>query len=226
MKQRRVALPAFLLVPTLVVSSASLAAAQALQKSMYVSVVDQAGAPVPNLTPADFVVREDNVAREVRRVEPATDPMQFAILVDTSNNSRRDIPYIKDALPSLVKTLIAGGKNQLALIGFGERPTIFADYSSRPGDVEKGLSLVWSTPQSHARFLDAILETSQGLKKREASRPNIVAIVSEGPESSFRYYDQVLGPLRASGAAFHVVLLGTPYLASNDEANSRNIVLD
>src|SRR5262249_19214648 len=66
----------------------------------------------------------------------------------------------------------------------------------------------------------------QGLKKQEASRPNIVAIVSEGPESSFRHYDQVLGPLRASGAAFHVVLLGTPYLASNDEANSRNIVLD
>jgi VWFA-related protein len=193
---------------------------------MYVSVVDQAGAPVPNLTPSDFVVREDNVAREVLRVEPATEPMQIAILVDTSNNSRRDIPYIKDALPGFVKTLMDGVKNQIALIGFGERPTIFADYSSRPKDVEKGLSLVWSTPQSHAMFLDAILETSQGLKKREAGRPNIVAIVSEGPESSFRYYDQVLGPLRASGAAFHVVLLGTPFLGSNDESRSRNIVLD
>src|SRR4051794_19721953 len=38
---------------------------QAHERSMYVSVVDQSGAPVPNLAPADFIVREDNVAREV-----------------------------------------------------------------------------------------------------------------------------------------------------------------
>ena len=51
---------------------------------MYVSVLDKAGAPVPDLGPADFIVREDNVAREVLRVAPATDPMQIAILVDNS----------------------------------------------------------------------------------------------------------------------------------------------
>src|ERR1700686_3748723 len=48
--------------------------AQALQKSMYVSVVDQAGAPVLDLGPSDFIVREDNVAREVLKVVPADEP--------------------------------------------------------------------------------------------------------------------------------------------------------
>src|SRR5260370_7517957 len=33
--------------------------AQAVQKAMYVSVVDQAGAPVPDLRPSDFIFRED-----------------------------------------------------------------------------------------------------------------------------------------------------------------------
>src|SRR5262245_25640136 len=58
--------------------------AQALQRSIYASAVDQNGAPVPNLGPADFVVREDKVAREILAVAPATDPMQIALLVDNS----------------------------------------------------------------------------------------------------------------------------------------------
>src|SRR5438045_3997601 len=39
--------------------------AQSNQRSLYVSVVDNAGAPVPDLGPTDFEVREDNAVREV-----------------------------------------------------------------------------------------------------------------------------------------------------------------
>ena len=57
---------------------------QALERSLYVTMLDKSGAPVPNLGPTDFIVREDNVAREVLRVVPASDPMQIAIMVDNS----------------------------------------------------------------------------------------------------------------------------------------------
>src|SRR5262245_16934721 len=53
--------------------------AQPNQRSMYVSVVDEAGAPVPDLGTGDFVVREDNTAREVLSVRPADEPMQIAL---------------------------------------------------------------------------------------------------------------------------------------------------
>ena len=49
----------------------------------------------------------------------------------------------------------------------------------------------------------------------------IVAITTEGPELSGRHYDTVLEPLRASGAAFHVVSVGAP--VNND--HNRSIVL-
>ena len=58
---------------------------------MYVSALNDAGAPVPDLGPSDFIVREDNMAREVLRVEPAVEPMQIALLVDTSQAARNDI---------------------------------------------------------------------------------------------------------------------------------------
>ena len=62
--------------------------AQANRRSIYASVLDKEGAPVLNLGPADFVVREDNRTREILSVEPATAPMQVALLVDNSGRSR------------------------------------------------------------------------------------------------------------------------------------------
>src|SRR6266853_1780711 len=93
---------ALLLVSAFAMTHATSVGAQALQKSMYVSVVNKAGAPVPNLTPSDFIVREDNVSREVLRVAPADEPMQIAVLVDTSQTARDDISHMRTALPPFV----------------------------------------------------------------------------------------------------------------------------
>src|SRR5436190_11486537 len=153
----------------IVARPAPLVIAQTLQRSLYVSVVNEAGAPVPDLGPADFVVREDNVAREVLRVDPADEPMQIAVLVDTSQTARDNISYMRTALPPFVTTLTnpneAGRKNQVALIAFGERPTIFTDYTTSAADLQRGINRIWSQTNSGAYLLDAILEVGQGIKK-------------------------------------------------------------
>src|SRR5690349_15664445 len=138
--------------------------AQGRERSMYVSVVDQSGAPVPDLGPADFVVKEDNVTREVLRVVPTDDPMQIAILVDTSASARDDIAHIRQALPAFVTALTtpngAGRRSEVAIIGLGERPTILSEYSSNPRDVQKGIDRIWSLQGSGMYLLDAIIEVS------------------------------------------------------------------
>jgi VWFA-related protein len=225
----RIVLAAFLLMAA-ALATAPRVVAQAIQKSMYVSVVNEAGAPVPDLGPSDFVVREDNVAREVLRVAPADEPMQIALLVDTSQQARNDISHMRTALPPFVTALTnpneAGRKNEVAIIAFGERPTIFTDYTTSAADLQKGINRIWSQQNSGAYLLDAIVEVVQGFKKREAKRPVIVAIAAEGLELSYRYYEQVLGPLGDSGAAFYALMVGTPFNDLTDEGRSRSIVLD
>jgi von Willebrand factor type A domain len=204
--------------------------AQPIERALWVSVVDQAGSPVDGLRTSDFIVREDNVAREVLRVAPAEQPMEIALLVDTSQTARNDISHIRQALPAFVETLTkpneAGRRNQIALIAFGERPTIFTEYTTDYAALKKGIDRIWALDNSGAYFLDAILETVQGFKKREASRPVIVAIVVEGLEFSYRQYDQVLGPLKDSTAPLYAIMLGTPRDGTSTEARSRMIVLD
>src|SRR6185436_17051338 len=80
----------------------ALLVAQALQRVMYVSVVDGDGNPVPDLGPADFVIREDKVTREVLRVDPATDPMQVALLVDNSQAANAYLLDYREGLTAFV----------------------------------------------------------------------------------------------------------------------------
>jgi hypothetical protein len=201
--------------------------AQAIQRAMYVSALTDAGAPIPDLGPSDFVVREDNLAREVLKVEPAVDPMQIAILVDTSQGARDDISHMRTALPPFIKTLTTGEvKNEVAIIAIGERPTVFTNYTFSQVELKKGVDRIWSMQGSGAYLLDGIIEVCQGFKKRGAQRPVIVAVLSEGPELSNRQHDQVLEPLRAAGAAFHAITMGRPSTSLSDETRNRNMVLD
>jgi VWFA-related protein len=195
-----------------------------------VSVLDEAGNPVANLGPADFVVREDNTAREVLRVAPADEPMQIAVLVDNSTAARDEIPHFRQALPPFVAALTGAAegdvKSEIAIIALGERPTVFADYTTNRAALQKGIDRLWALQGTGAYLLDAIIEVCQGFKKRDARRPVIVAISAEGPELSNRQHDQVLDPLRASGAAFHAITIGRPSSSLSDEMRNRNMVLD
>jgi hypothetical protein len=226
---KRPVFAALMLVATAGVASAVLFA-QANQRSMYVSVVDEAGVPVSTLEPADIVVREDNVAREILHIEPATDPMQVEILVDNSQAARDYINDIRTALPPFVDALAvptaSGRHNEVGLVAFGDRPTILAEPSIDSAQVRKGIDRVFSLSSSGSYLLDAIIDVCKGFKKREAMRPVIVTLTTEGPEFSNRHYDLVLTPLRDSGAAFNVFVIGPMSSDMSDEARNRAVVLD
>jgi len=200
------------------------------ERTLYVSVLDQDGAPVPDLGPSDFVVKEDNITREVLRVVPATDPMQVAVLVDTSQAARNQIQYMRQALPPFAAAMTAPNENNLrsevAIIGIGERPTILSEYSSDPAKVKKGIDRIWSLQGSGMYLLDALVEVSQGLKKREASRPVMIGIATAGVEYSNRHHDQAIDPMKSIGAAFYMLALGQPDTSLSIESRERAIVYD
>jgi hypothetical protein len=203
---------------------------QALERSLYVSMLDKAGMPVPNLGPADFVVREDNVSREVLRVVPASDPMQIAILVDTSVAATGFIVDVRRALPAFIEKLTvptaSGGRNEVAIVTLGSRPQILED-SLEAAPLVKATDRLWAEATAGGYYLlDGIIEISQGFKARESARPIIVAIVSEGLELSSRHPEQVLTPMRQAGAAFHAIRVGLPVTSIENEDRFRDQVLD
>ena len=171
--------------------------------------LNDAGAPVPDLGPADFIVREDNVAREVlQRRAGRSSRCRSRSSSTTARRRATYIPHIRPALPAFVDSADRRGgvKNEVAIIAVGERPTILTDYTIEPGASCRRASTA-SGRCSGTRRLPARRASSKSARASRSAaraRPVIVAITTEGPEFSDRQHDQVLDPLRASGAALHV----------------------
>jgi hypothetical protein len=80
-----------ILVPAVIALTPTQAWSQSPERTVYAIVVNHAGAPVENLGAADFVVKENGSAREVRAVSAAADPVDIAVLVNTGDGNIRDV---------------------------------------------------------------------------------------------------------------------------------------
>ncbi len=211
---------------TLWLGCAAALGAQARERVAFVSVVDrQTGAPVTELTPRDIVIREDRVAREVLRVSRASGPLPVAILVDNSTAAEPAIADIRNALTSFVTAL--GDTGPVTLISMADRPTVVTDYTNTPATVVAGIQRIFSRPASGVTLLDAVLETANGLMKRESERAAIVVLSAGGLEQSSLHWSRVVERLAASGATLNVVNLSPPGRATfDDAARQRDTLLD
>ena len=210
----------------LVCSTAGLDARQAVERRLYVSVVDEKGVPITDLAVKDFVVREDGAIREVLRAGRATDPMQIAVLIDDTQAATAMILEERRALQAFVKALHEG--NEMALLTFGERPGILVDYTVTLPALMAGVDKVFARPGSGSYLLETIMETTTGIQKREAKRPVIVAITTEGEEFSNDYHVTVVEALQRSRAQFHAIVrsLGDGSQASDANRNRTFVLAD
>ena len=200
-------------------------ARQAQERVVYASVIDESGQPVPNLGPEAFVVREDEIQREVLRVTPATSPMPVAVVVDNSQAMAKTITDLRRGLTTFFNGI--EGLGPVTLVTVADRPTIALGYTTSQKDILDAANRLFHTPGSGATLLDAISDVAKGLAKREADRASIVLVTGEFTDFSHVVYQDVLRELRTSGAALHAVVLTNPAQSlTNDEARNRATVLD
>jgi hypothetical protein len=217
-----------------IAASVTLAAVPAAQqretreRHIYIGVTDKNGTPVPTLAPADVVIKEDGATREVTKVSPAPPPSHLMLLVDDGSVAELLIPDLRIALAGFLK--IVDGMSpvpQVALMTFGDRPTMVVPYSETTLPVGEAVGKMFSRPQAGAHFLDAIMDTAAGMRRAKAPRPVIVAFVGEGgPEFSNVTHDRVGEALQAARASLWTVALQAPGgQAMYSEARERSQVL-
>ena len=193
------------------------------ERTMFVSALNSRGEVVEGLGTSDFVVTEDGRRREVLRVSSALEPIDIAVLVDNSAASMKAIPSIRDGLRDFATQMAVG--NQIALIALADRPTIFVDYTSSPERFGQGIGRLFPMSGSGMTLLDAIIEVSAGLRRREAPRAVIIPIITNGAEFTNRYARDVVAAVRQAGASLHAIVIGNLTLGSTEE-RERAFTLD
>ena len=202
------------------------AASQPVERDMYVSVLNQSDTPVLTLGVSDFIVREDGRVREVLRARRATDMIDIAILVDTSQALGNQVSDVRNGLTAFIGQMREHAR--ISVIGLGDRPTIYADYTNSPEPLSKAVGRIFPIVGAGAYTLDAITETLKGLETRKPERSAIVVVWAGGREFSNQSYTTVLEALAARGTALHVgaVGAGVPPDSGTTEGRNREIVFD
>lgn len=208
--------------------------AQSVERRMIVTVLDGDDNPVGNLDPRDFVVREDGAAREVLRVEPAGAARQIAVLVDTSEAAARATRDFRAGLSAFFEAMHEG--NEISLISFGGPPRILVGSTGNLGRLQDGLGDVFGFAGSAAYLLDAMAQAAEGFARREAARPILMALTTEGVDYSNVRAREVFERVRESGAAVYTLLVAGRGRARVDpglldarrqqEEMERNLVLE
>lgn len=198
---------------------------QAREGRVYISVTDDH--KIVPITAADVTVSEDGRAREVLKVEKASAPLQIALLVDDSQAAQAAISDIRTALKQFVaKVLDANADSQIALITFGERPTLLTDYTNSKASLERGITRIFARQGSGAYMLEAIVSATRGIVARDAERAHIIVVGTEGVEFSNDHYERVLAHLAESGASlWALTLTAGPRADETDEVRNRGVVI-
>lgn len=197
---------------------------QGRERTLFVSAVDDKGEPVEGLGPEAFVVRENNQRREVLRVSRATEPIDIALLVDNSQAADDEITFIRDALSKFAATMAPD--NRIALVALADRPTVLVEYTGDVKRLNDGIGRLFPMSGSGMTLLDAIVETSRGLEKREGPRAVLIPVVTDGTEFTNRYSKDVVAALKRAGAALHALAMGTFYHSEEHATRERSFLLD
>ncbi len=194
------------------------------ERTLFVSAVDQKGEPVEGLGPDAFAVREGGRRREILRVSPATEPMDVAIFVDNSQAAQAAIPFFRDALPAFVTALT--GDVRVALIGLAERPTVIVPYTTDKAQVNAAIGKIFSIAGSGMTLLDALFETSRGVRSRKTPRAAFVPVFTDNVEFTNRYSKDIVRELTRDGVSLHVVGIGRFAYQDDHPIRERAFLID
>lgn len=182
-------------------------AAQGGDKSIFVAVVDDSGAPVSGLTTDNFLIREDQIDREVVAVKPATQPICVALLADTTKDAEDYVPDIRNGLKGFVEQLAGKAPNaEISLWEFGQAAIRIKDFTSDAAGLNRDIGRLFPKPNSSSVLLEALHAASEAIGKRPCPRKAIVVLNLEPSEEvSAQQPKQVLQSMLKSRAQLWVL---------------------
>lgn len=178
-------------------------------RTVYVTVNDDKGTPVTDLTTADFAVKEGGKDRDLLNAELATAPMQVAIIVDDNGTG-----LFRSSVALFIQKLLGHGEFAISVIT-GQTMRI-VDFTTSTQALSTAISRLGARPGTPdgGQLLEGIADAARALTKREATRPVIVVLTVGGEEHSPIQAHEVLNHLKDSGASLHVISVANSALRS------------
>jgi hypothetical protein len=177
------------------------AAAPPTTRIVYVTVVDDDRMPVPGLTPADFDVKDGGKVGEIISVEPASEKIRLALMVEEGLT-----PYfeVRLGLVEFVKRMTRVAQISLIVVTF--RNHTIVEFTSDPNGLIAGLNRIQLNQRTQAAQVpEAVSDMARAFEKMKPARPVIVLLAFEVEQEATSEPEAILTRLAKSGAQLSVV---------------------
>ncbi len=194
---------------------------QGRTNTVFVTAVEESGAPVLDLAASDFTVKEDGKRRDVVKVEVANVPMQVMILVDDNGSG-----IFRSGIAQFVQQL--QGRAEIAMSSVVGQTQKLVDYTTNMDALQTAISTLTARPGTPdgGQLLEGIFQAAKDQEKREARRPVIVALTVGGEEHSTLPAHHVLDQLAKTGTALYVISVASSQLRGRVAVSKPSALLD
>jgi hypothetical protein len=195
-------------------------------RTVYVTVTDGQGSAVPDLSPADFTIKEGGKEREVTRAQPATARMRLTVMAEERLLGDGSVRL---GLFEFMKRLQPTAET--AFISIGLRNTTIVNYTTDLNAIVAGINGLPHNPSPNSNLTEGMLDITKALERDRAERPVIVVVALAGGQAGGASSNEVLNQLRQSGATMNVVSISTNQAAGGvgslaDESNREQVLGD
>ena len=183
----------------------------ATTRTVFVTITDSKGAPVPDLTAANFKIKEGGKDREITKAVPATTKAHLALMVEER--------LIGDAQTRLglfefVKRL--SGVAEISLVTVGLKNTSLTPFVTDVNVVLKAINELSLNPQPTSNLTECISDMAKIFDEQNVERPVMVVVAFAGGQVGAAA-SSILNTIRQSGSQLYAVTFAIQ--GSNNSSN-------
>lgn len=170
-----------------------------------VSVTDQRGHFVYDLTTADFTVFDNDVPRPVRVEAPdsTTAPLALAVLVQTSDISDSALRKI-EKVGTMIQDAVAGANGSTAVITFADQVKLVRNFTTNDADIATTFRNLQSVATRKGRLLDAVSKAIDLFAQRPGNTRSMILILGESKDrGSETKLQDLLPEIQRSGVTIY-----------------------
>jgi Ca-activated chloride channel homolog len=172
-----------------------------------VSVTDEAGRPVPDLTERDFRILENGLPQTIVRMdEPGKSPVELVLLIDVSGSVKSRFEFEQAAGAAFLRRVV-GPERRVTVLSVGSEVRLVQPRTERAEQAVAGLNALSPTRETTA-FFDALAEAARMMRltaPSDARRAVMVISDGEDNDSMEHGFQSALRELQLSDALFYAI---------------------
>ena len=190
--------------------------------NVFVTVTDEHGAPVANLTKDNFQLLEDTRAQKIAIFDKESElPLSIVLDIDTSLSTRKDLPLELNSARRFAHAILRP-VDGLSLYGFSETVDQVVPFTSDLKLIDRGVQSLH--PGAATALYDAVYLGSEALNDRQGRK--VMVVITDGGDtvSKIDYREALRAAQQAEAIVYSIIIVPIEASAGRDTGGEHALI--